>query len=178
MNAKLNKSPERGHRPSLSLDRAYAYSLLAYVLPQWLFDFDAPHHRELYGPSLYSSTSTIASRHHHHHYQHPSFPSSPSTPVENYRRGRRFDRCEWEVSREASVPVPCAPDVDYFEHHSAGGVSSYGAFEGGYQDGFEEVLRLFPSESVWLSFVVVAFEPAVFVPSHRHLHPQSLRATT
>ena len=81
MNAKLNKSPERGHRASLSLDRAYAYSLLAYVLPQWLFDFDAPHHRGLYGSSLYSPTSTIASRH-HHHYQHPSFPSSPSTPLE------------------------------------------------------------------------------------------------
>ena len=81
MNAKLNKSPERGHRASLSLDRAYAYSLLAYVLPQWLFDFDAPHHRGLYSSSLYSPTSTIASRH-HHHYQHPSFPSSPSTPLE------------------------------------------------------------------------------------------------
>ena len=81
MNAKLNKSPERGHRASLSLDRAYAYSLLAYVLPQWLLDFDAPHHRGLYGPSLYSPTSTIASRHHHHHYQYPSFPSSPSTPL-------------------------------------------------------------------------------------------------
>ena len=80
MNAKLNKSPERGDRASLSLDRAYAYSLLAYVLPQWLLDFDAPQHRGLYGPSLYSPTSTIASR--HHHYQHPSFPSSPSTPLE------------------------------------------------------------------------------------------------
>ena len=76
MNAKLNKSSERGHRGSLSLDRAYAYSLLAYVLPQLLLDFDAPHH------SLYSPTSTIALRHHHHHYQHPSFPSSPSTPLE------------------------------------------------------------------------------------------------
>ena len=82
MNAKINKSPERGHRASLNWDRAYAYSLLAYVLPQWLLDFDAPHHRGLYGPSLYSPTSTIASRHHHHHYQHPSFPSSPSTPLE------------------------------------------------------------------------------------------------
>ena len=82
MNAKINKSPERGHRASLSLDRAYAYSLLAYVLPQCLFAFDAPHHRGLYASSLYSPTSTIASRHHHHHYQHPSFPSSPSTPLE------------------------------------------------------------------------------------------------
>ena len=81
MNAKLSQSPERGHRASLSLDRPYAYSLLAYVLPQWLLDFDAPHHRGLYGSSLYSPTSTIASRH-HHHYQHPSFPSSSSTPLE------------------------------------------------------------------------------------------------
>jgi hypothetical protein len=83
INAKLSaadKSPERGFRASLSLDGAYAYSLLAYVLPQWLLDFDAPHHRGLYGPSLYSPT--IASRHHHHHYQHSSFPSSPSTPLE------------------------------------------------------------------------------------------------
>ena len=64
MNAKLNKSSERGHRGSLSLNRAYAYSLLAYVLPHLLLDFDAPHH------SLYSPTSTIALRHHHHHYQH------------------------------------------------------------------------------------------------------------
>ena len=82
MNAKLNKSPGRGHRASLSLDRAYAYSLLAYMLSQWLLDFDAPHHRGLYSPSLYSPTSTVASRHHHHHYQHPSCLSSPSTPLE------------------------------------------------------------------------------------------------
>ena len=34
MNAKINKSPERGLRASLNWDRAYAYSLLAYVLPQ------------------------------------------------------------------------------------------------------------------------------------------------
>ena len=80
MNAKINKSPERGHRGSLNLGRAYAYSLLAYVLPQWLFDFDAPHHRGLHGSSLYSPTSTIASRH-HYHYQRLSFPSSPSTPL-------------------------------------------------------------------------------------------------
>jgi len=81
IHAKLSKSPERGFQASLSLDGAYAYSLLAYVLPQWLLDLDAPHHRGLYGPSLYSPTSTIASRH-HHHYQHSSFPSSPSTPLE------------------------------------------------------------------------------------------------
>ncbi|EDR00821.1 uncharacterized protein LACBIDRAFT_313036 [Laccaria bicolor S238N-H82] len=87
---KLNKAPERGHgKLSLGLDGAYAHSLLAYVLPQWLLDFDAPYYTRglYYGPSLYSptTTSTIASRHHHHHqqhYQHPSFPSSPSTPLE------------------------------------------------------------------------------------------------
>ena len=108
----------------------------------------------------------------------PLLPFIPIDPTGNYRQGRQFDRCEWEVPRETSVPVPCTADVDYFEHHYAGGISSDGAFEGGYQDGFEEVLRLFPSESVWLSSIVVMFEPAVFVPSHRHLHPQSLRATT
>ncbi|EDR00887.1 uncharacterized protein LACBIDRAFT_333742 [Laccaria bicolor S238N-H82] len=86
---KVNKSPSAPERGRLSLDGAYAHSLLAYVLPQWLLDFEAPYYTTglYYGPSLYSptTTSTIASRHHHHHhqhYQHPSFPSSPSTLLE------------------------------------------------------------------------------------------------
>lgn len=44
--------------------------------------------------------------------------------------------------REISVSVIGAPDVDYVEHHYAGGLSFDGTVEGGCQDGFEEVLRL------------------------------------
>ena len=130
MNAKLNKSPERGHRASLSLDRAYAYSLLAYVLPQWLLDSDAPHQRGIYGPSLCWPTSTIASRRHHHHYQHASFPSSPTTPLETIVEENDSITANGKC-QEISVPAPCAPDVDYFEHYYSGGVSFNGAFEGG-----------------------------------------------
>ena len=149
LNATLNKSPERGHRASLSLDRAYACSLLAYVLPHWLLDFDTPHHR---GPVW----SLFILAHLHTRAKTPPPLSALLLPfisidlMRNYRRGRRFGHCECEMSRETSlgVPVPCAPDVDYFEDFYAGGVSSDGAFEVGYQDGFEEVLRLSLSESV------------------------------
>ena len=131
MDAKLNKSPERGHRAPLSLDRAYAYSLLAYVIPQWLLESDAPHHRGIYGPSLCWPTSTIASRRPHHHYQHASFPSSPTTPLETIVEENDSTTANGKC-QEISVPAPCAPDVDYFEHYYSGGVSSNGAFEGGY----------------------------------------------
>ena len=64
------------------------------------------------------------------------------------------------MSRETSVPVPCAADVDYFEHYYAGGISSDGAFEGGYQD----VLRLSLSRSVWPSHSQSCSNPPFLSP--------------
>ena len=121
------------------------------MLPQWLLDFDAPHESQgavwllfilAYIHNRVKTSPSLST---------PLLPFIAIDPTGNYCRGRRFDHGKWEVSREASVPFPCAPDVDHFEHYNAGGVSSDGPLEGGYQDGFEEVLRLFLSELVWLS---------------------------
>ena len=119
------------------------------MLPRWLLDFDAPHHRG-------AVWSLFILAHIHNRVKTPPplsallLPFISIDPIGNYRRERRFGHCEYEISIEVSlgVPVPCAPDVDYFEDFYAGGVSSVGAFDGGYQDGFEKVLRLSLSESV------------------------------